>query len=253
MDKLGGSGDHSPGGSGVRATDPAPLIALVVSLLVGPVGAGLAAWWLRNREGTPTARNLAKAAIAVGLVQTLLVGWLLFGGIGSGDGAQPPRPDATSAPTPSYPSTPPPSAPPPNPSATPVPPNATSLDEFVPEGVGPYQWEPSGTDTDALAQGATEAVEGTFSSEVPAGAQFPVRMAEWPSAAEAAAHAQQRGEASFPGVAPLGEGPINSGAGHYWYYERDGVGTVFWYLGQFSAEFSGEPRDVQEFFLAFPR
>lgn len=70
---------------------------------------------------------------------------------------------------------------------------------------------------------------------------------------EAASHALARAAADYPGQSPLAEGQILFGAGYYWYFESSGVGTVYWHHGKFSAEFSGEPREVQEFFLRFPK
>lgn len=151
-----------------------------------------------------------------------------------------------------YPSNPPPSGPvvEPSVSPTPIPPTATTLEEFVPEAVDSFDWSASGEDAEAIAAGARAAEEGTFTTEddeVTAG------MAEWDTPDQAADNARTRAAADFPGQEPLAEGEIRNGAGHFWYYERDGVGTVYWYHGRFSAEFSGAPYTVQEFFLRFPK
>lgn len=167
------------------------------------------------------------------------------------------RPLQTPTPTPSttpwtYPSTPPPSAAIPDATSTPTPtpPAASSLKEFVAEGVDSFDWSGKGDDSVAIDEGAVGAKVGTYASN---DSSIGAAMAEWKTPEDAAAHAKLRAERAFPGVAALGDGPIAGGAGHYWYFERDGKGTVFWYHGRFSAEFSGDPMEVQEFFLRFPR
>lgn len=246
---------RSTGSSG-RASAPSgagslPVLALVAAFLIGPLGIALAAWWLVRRPTDPRGRALAWAAIAVGALQTIVVTFLLL------PGAPGRNPDAVKAPDPAastwtYPTNPPPSAPITDPSVTltPIPPTATSLEEFVPETVDSYDWVASGEDTEALDAGAEDAQQGTFTTDddvVEAG------MAEWATPEQAADQARARAEADFPDQEPLAEGDIRYGAGHFWYYEQDGVGTVYWYYGKFSAKFSGSPYEVQEFFLRFPK
>jgi len=231
-----------------------PVIALVLAFLVGPLGAALGWWVLRGRPGGDRGRGLAVAAIGVGLVQTVVVSVLLATGALPAPGSRPePTPVSTSTWT--YPTTPPPSGPPvdPNsPTPTPVPPTATSLEEFVPDDVDSFDWQSGGEDSGEIEAGATQAEQGTFTSD---GEAITAGMAEWASPDEARARAQANAAAQPEGSVLVAEGPIRSGAGYFWYYERDrgAVGTVFWYYGKFSAQFSGEPNEVQEFFLRFPK
>lgn len=127
---------------------------------------------------------------------------------------------------------------------------ATSLEGFFPQAVDSFIWASSGEDAQALAAGARAAEVGTFTAEDRAVA---AGMAEWQAPEQAAADARARAAADFPGQEPLAEGDLRDGAGHYWYFERDGVGTVYWFLGNRSAEFTGAPPTVQLFFLRFPK
>lgn len=151
-----------------------------------------------------------------------------------------------------YPTTPPPNTPPPNPTAvqTPQLPTASSLEEFVPEDVDGYDWDSTGEDTGAVDAGAEAATKGTYTS---GDETIDSGMAEWADQAAAEADARARFAREFPGEQPIVDGQLRYGAGHFWYFEREGKGTVYWYLGKFSGQFTGTPMDVQEFFLRFPQ
>ena len=243
--------NHRPAPSGPSSGMPPDALAgaaLVLAFLIGPLGAGLGAWWLARRPDAGRLRVAAQAAIVVGILQTVVLAFLFFGRTpvdGSAPGTSP-------SPSPTYPSTPPPNSPKPDPSVTPTPvaPTAATLEEFVPPSIDSFEWDKTGVDQEALDAGAQDATQGNFTADdetITAG------MAEWATSEEASAHAQESSQADFPGVEPLADGPIQSGAGHYWYFERDGVATVYWYHGKFSAQFSGDPMEVQELFLRFPR
>ena len=225
-----------------------PLVALVASFLVGPVGVALGIGALRQPARTSRDRGLAIAAVVIGIVQTVVVGWALIAG---GAGAGPSTPPAT---TNTYPSTPPPSAPVLEPSESPTPKDvkADKLDEFIAPGVDSYDWAAGGTDESEKAAGAVEAEQGTYTADREL---INAAMAEWPSVEQARDRAKQNAdaEAGAKGWRLVSNGPLGSGTGYFWYYEKDGVGTVFWHYGKFSAHFTGSPNEVQEFFLRFPK
>ena len=257
MNEIGRPRGEGSGGDRPSPGGPLPLVAVLLAFLVGPLGVGLAIWWLRNRSGEPSQRSLARTAVVIGVLQTLLVMVVVLVLAGRHEEApgSPTAPSSTSTasarqtPTRNYPTTPPPSAPTGTPPA-PMPPTATSLAEFVPASVYQYEWQAAGDDAAALEAGAVAAVAGTFDADDQA---VTARMAQWPTPADATSFALAKAMDDFGDSPPLAEGAIRSGAGHYWYYERDGVGTLYWYLGSFSAEFSGQPLDVQEFFVNFPK
>lgn len=229
--------------------DRVSIVALVTAFIVGPLGIALGAWALsRLRRSGQKGRGLATAAIAVGVVQTVaLVGW------GSGLVSGPTEPEQTQSspvPTWTYPTTPPPSGPIEQPSTTPTPPTASSLEEFIPPAVDNYSPGDFEEDTETLDAGATEAQQGNFTS---GGDVIGVQMSQWPTAEDASRHAQESAAAQYDAANMLTSGSIRSGAGQYWYYEKDGKATVYWYDGTFSAQFSGKPMEVQEFFLRFPK
>ena len=196
-----------------------------------------------TRSGRSLGTTLPAVALVVAAVAVVAVGVTLTW-----------RPQSGPTPTPSatYPTTPPPSGPnlAPGVTPTPTPPSATSLEEFVADEVGGLGWEGAGADDDALGSGATDAERGTYAAD---DQRIDAALSEWPTPEAAEAHARARAARDFPGAQPLADGPIASGAGHFWYFERDGRGTVFWYHGRFSAQFSGDPHEVQDFFLRFPR
>lgn len=238
-------------GSGPEdAPDRVSLVALVTAFIVGPLGVALGAWALsRIRQSGRKGRGLATAAIAVGLIQTVaLVGW------GAGFVLSPATPGESESgepvPTWTYPSTPPPSGPVESPSQTPAPPAATSLEEFIPPAVDNFEQADFEDDSDTLDAGATEAQQGTFTSGDDV---IGVQMSQWPTAEDASRHAQESAARDFDAASMLTSGSIRSGSGQYWYYEKDGQATVYWYDGTFSAQFSGKPMEVQEFFLRFPK
>lgn len=229
--------------------DRLPLFALLAAFLVGPLGVILGVWALsRGGRGVGTGRGLATAAVVVGLVQTVVVAAFVVPGLSR----TPPSPAAPTNTPFTYPTTPPPSGPVVDPTVTPTPapPSASTLEEFVPEKVDELEWGGGTTDQDTLDQGASQAETGTFTGD---DENVEAAMAEWPTVEEAAAAAERAGSDAFDPAELRSEGPIRGGAGYFWYYEKDGRGTVFWYHGKFSAEFSGEPEDVQFFFLRFPK
>lgn len=226
-----------------------PWAALVASLVAGPLGVVLGAWSaVSARRAGARIPRLALAAVAVGIVQTVLVGsWLVSqGALLTG-----PKPGATVTPTsPSmtYPTTPPPSGPagPPPTSASPsaLP---TTIEE-VPAKVDTYRADEFRDDEKTVQEGAVAAKTGSYSSPRDTiGATY----SQWPTAGAAMAHAQQAGVDEYGADALRASGSINGGK--YWYYELDGRGTVYWSQGLISASFTGEPRQVQEFFLRFPK
>lgn len=160
-------------------------------------------------------------------------------------------PAPTPAPTASYPTTPPPSTSYRTTEASPTPPSATDLPGYIPAEAGGYQWEPAEEDANALEAGAVDAITGVFKST---NETLLAGLAEWPSAEDAAAWAEQRGRDSHPSQEPLTQDDINDGAGHYWYYALDDdSGAIYWQFGTFTGELTGDPYSVQEFFLSFPR
>lgn len=261
----------SPRPTPPRGKDTSTLsaVALVLSFVVGPLGAALGGWQLARRGG---GRKLALAAVIVGIVQTVVIAGLAATGAFSGPASRPSAgPTATTF---DYPTDPPASGPVPEPSSPtagsaqpggptrepgspatkPAAPGnastAASLEEFVPEETGGYQVDDRAADPEAMDAGATRAERAQYKD---ADDEVDAAMAEWPTPEAAEAFIRSRSQADFPGVAPLGEGPIASKTGYYWYYEKDGVGTVYWHQGRFSATFIGEPYEVQNFFLAFPK
>ncbi len=225
-----------------------PLVALIAALLVGPVGVALGVGALRQQSRTPRARGLAIAAIVVGAVQTIVVGWaLITGGAGIGPASTSP-PAATNT----YPSTPPPSAPVLEPSESPTPKDvkADNLGEFIAPGVDSYDWAAGGPDAAETAAGAVEAEQGTYTAD---SELINAAMAEWPTVEQARERAQRNAETEAAGWRLVSDGPLGGGTGYFWYYELDGVGRVFWHYGKFSASFTGSPNEVQEFFLRFPK
>lgn len=227
-----------------------PLVALVAALLVGPVGVALGIAALRQQSRTQPGRGLAIAAIVVGAVQTVVVGWaLIAGGAGAGPASNP-SPAATST----YPSTPPPSGPVLEPSESPTPKEAKAenLGEFIVPGVDSYDWAVGGADDEEKAAGAVDAEQGTYTAK---DELINAAMAEWPTVEQARERAQHNAEteAAAQGWRLVSDGQLGRGAGYFWYYEKDGVGSVFWHYGKFSAHFTGSPNEVQEFFLRFPK
>ena len=153
--------------------------------------------------------------------------------------------------TASYPTTPPPNTPHTTTSASPTPPTATDLDSYVPESFAGYTWEATAEDPVAIEAGAIDATTGAFQSS---DETILSSFAEWNTAEEAAAFAQQRGIDENPGQTPLVDDSISAGAGHYWYYVvDDDTGLIYWYFGRFSGRMTGDAYSVQEFFLGFPR
>lgn len=226
-----------------------PTAAVIAAVLAGPLGLALGAWWLtRNRDPRTPGRTAAFAAVIIGALWTVGAGV----GIGLGIAARSSTP-STDPSAWTYPSTAPANTNFPVDTATPTPgtPTATSLDEFVPAEVSTFTWE-GRDDPDTVAAGAQAAETGTFTSD---GEVIQAGMAAWDSAGTASAHAQQAASERFASGDLRGEGTIRSGGGHWWYYQRDGEdrATLFWYFGRFSAEFTGTPLEVQEFFLSFPK
>lgn len=108
-------------------------------------------------------------------------------------------------------------------------------------------------ETAALKAGASSATSGTFHS---GGMSLSASFSQWKDGKQAAAYARQLSKNENPGKKPLTDGVINSGGGHYWYYEYDGSGkkgVVYWYSGVFTGKLVGEPGLVQGFFGQFPR
>lgn len=224
-----------------------PLWALLSSLVVGPLGVGLGVWSVADRRRAHTkVPGLAIAAIALGLVQTVAVASWAAGGPGL-PGADPtPLPASTPW---TYPTTPPPSAPvDPVPSETPTKAPPSSIGEVMRPTVGPYEAKDFSEDKAAVEKGAVAAQTGTFtSSDETIGAAF----SQWPTEAAAAAHARAAGNATYGPDALRGSGSYSSG--DWWYYELDGKGTVYWTDGTISSSFTGDPYEVQDFFLGFPK
>lgn len=224
-----------------------PLWALLSAFVVGPLGVGLGVWSVaEKRRAGARVSALAVAAIALGIVQTVAVAsWAGAGGPGLPGS---PTPGSTSTPW-TYPSTPPPSGPAtPAPSVTPTKPLPTTIEQVMPPSVGPYQAKDFAEDKPTVEKGAVAAQTGTFtSSKESIGATF----SQWPTEAAAARHARESGDATYGADALRGTGKYSSG--DWWYYELNGKGTVYWTEGTISAAFTGDPYEVQDFFLGFPK
>ena len=89
---------NTPPGPGSEAGQERPALgplALILSLVVGPLGAGMGAWLaLRARRASQSVSPLAIAAIVVGIVQTVVVASVLTMTLGrsapaTGPGASP--------------------------------------------------------------------------------------------------------------------------------------------------------------------
>lgn len=226
-----------------------PWIALAASVVVGPAGALLGVWSLvRTRRNGAGKSSIALAAVVVGVIQTILVGsWLATA---QGSFLTGPKPGATVTATPSvtYPTTPPPSGPT---GAVPTvaPPTAgpTSLEQ-VPDRVDTYHAGEFTPDEKTVQDGAVAAKTGSYTSPQDT---IDAAFSQWPTPEAAAAHAEQAGIDEYGADALRASGDINNG--QYWYYELNGRGTVYWTQGNLSSAFTGKPRQVQEFFLRFPK
>ena len=120
-----------------------------------------------------------------------------------------------------------------------------------------YSWEANDSGIEALdaemSDGVVDVSSGEFVSDDDS---LAATFAQWgtPEEAEAYVDALRSDEL---GIGPLVDGDIDSGAGHFWYYARnDGdqeIGVVYWYSGTITGKLSGDPREVQQFFLRFPK
>ena len=223
-----------------------PLVALVSSLVVGPLGAGLGVWAVvRSRRAGRPNPALAVAAIVLGIVQTVgITVWAVSRGSVPQSGPTP----AVSTTAWTYPTTPPPSGPANPPSQTPTRPQPTSIEQVVPPKVERYQATSFSPAPSTVHQGAVAAKTGSYTNARDTiGAAF----SQWPTAEAAARHAREAGIADYGADALRTSGNVSCGA--YWYYELNGVGTVYWSQGTISASFTGKPYEVQEFFLSFPK
>lgn len=249
--------------SNPRRVDRRPLTALVVSLLVGPIGIALGLTALFRRPGPhASGRALATAAVVVGVIQTLAIALLLtnyLGTDGAGSGSN------TASPTASPSSTSPPTSPVPTPPASPSeaddsPPSVVPSDDSPQGGVGAlvggevagfealgFSQDPAG-----VSLGALEAYEGSYSN---GRFEVAVRVSSWASPEAAAAAVVESAEDEFSPEQLIKSGDVGSPTvvGSYLYYERDGQATLLWNEGQFMVIAQGDPYPVQEFFAGFPR
>lgn len=221
--------------------DRRPLTAFIVSLVVGPVGAAMG--WLQRRQARSAARPASiwsTAAVAVGIVQTLVVGALAVSvlnnptqtqtqqaAVESAIDAQTPGPRASSTLEPA-----------PSPSVTEERPH-----DLPPEVAGLAMGEVAEA-PELLEAGAQDAATTTYSD---GNSQVEVKTSTWADEAAAAAEAE-RARSPFTQAELIKSGAMGEPVqGTYWYYVRDEVATMVISLGNQTLVVTGDQGDVQAF------
>lgn len=157
-----------------------------------------------------------------------------------------PSPRLTVALPTTYPTEPPPSAPltpQPQPSATPI----SKPEQVTAKEVPDFTVTPSREDPAALAAGAVAASASTYSSR---GEDIAVNASEWESPDDAATRAKALNEQAAANSRLIVTRKFGAnGEGTYWYYEKDGVATQVWQIGNVAGTFTGEPKETQELAL----
>lgn len=221
-------------------------VGIPVGVLVGPVGIVLGILGLRRADSS-TSRRLARVAIAVGVVQTLLLGALVWGLASGNFGAGAMR--ASGVPsaivvggetvTPTFSPRPSPVYTPPTTPADPAQPlaPATVPGGFTAENVRP--------DPDTVADGAVDAVTATYSGPRE---NIELRQSAWGTPEEAEQHAEAvRGDSTglLVKTGTVGVPP----EGNYWYYDENGQSTMVWTQGTIVGIATGPADDLQMFYL----
>lgn len=232
---------------GDPGTGGAPLAALVAAVIIGPVGAamGYRQRVSARRHGRPAPR-LSTVALVVGLVQTLVVGGAIGSMLVRGneitdqkvaieqsiDSRTPgPRAESTLPPEPT-------------PTET-----GGRIDDYLPTQVAGMDAGEVHPDTGALDAGAQSASTTTYTDSQ---GSIDVTTSRWPDTV-AAGDALARAQAALGDFQLIKTGPAGSPAvGTYWYYELDGVAKLLWIQGANVSSVTGEPMQVQTFFVRFP-
>ena len=137
-----------------------------------------------------------------------------------------------------------------------VPPAATAapdeLSDLLPPRSGAFAIGTVTADPGPVAAGAVDAATTTYGNGQ---ASIDVAASSWADPAAATDAAQQAiAQAGFDPAQPAAGGDVGVPAiGEYWYFERDGVGHVFFTSGVGAVHASGDPYWVQEFFAQYPR
>ena len=239
---------NTPPGPGSEAGQERPALgplALILSLVVGPLGAGMGAWLaLRARRASQSVSPLAIAAIVVGIVQTVVVASVLTMTLGRSAPATGPGASPTPAVTyPSWTITPEPTIV----TASPSPPPPDSLSHFVPATVGPSEAGEATPDQPSLDRGAVAAVSVPYASSK---RSVQTVMAQWPSAEAAETFLATQASERFGTQTPLLAAPVPSGSMSY--FNQDGEGVIYSRQGVFTMIVTGKESSVQDFFTQFP-
>lgn len=244
-------------GSGRHGT-----VALILSVIVGPVGVILGAMALRRAAQTGQgSRKIASAAIVLGVLQTIVVLLLVRPGTGPNEPPLPSTTGSSSSETSTFsetggpsPSTNTPSTSTTSPSVDESPtagPAPEELDPILPPNVAGFVANGFVEDPGALASGAESAYTGSYSS---GDEELQMSASVWGSPGLAAQFLAAEADAAFTGEEMLDAGAVGDPAvGEYRYYESQGVATIFWNIGPYAARVSGDPYRVQEFFVQFPK
>ena len=188
---------------------------------------------------------LIGAGLVVLLVVAVVVGNLVSRSSGQEPGSAPSPRITVALPT-TYPTEPPPSAPltpQPQASVTPI----SKPEQVTAKEVPDFTVTPSREDPAALADGAVAASESTYSSR---GEDIDVSASEWESTDDAATRAKALNEEAAAKSRLIVTRKFGAnGEGTYWYYEKDGIATQVWLIGNVAGTFTGEPKETQELAL----
>lgn len=253
---------------GAGRHDTLARVALVLSAIVGPVGAILGAMALRRAARTGQgSRRIASAAIVLGVLQTIVVLLLVWPGTGPNDPPLPSTTGSSSSETSTSgetspsgetsgpsPSTDTPSTSTTSPSAEESPtggPAPEELDPILPPNVAGFVADGFVEDPGAMASGAESAYTGSYSS---GDEELQMSASVWGSPGLAAEYLAAEADAAFTSEEMLDAGAVGDpSVGEYRYFESHGVATIFWNIGPYAARVSGDPYRVQEFFVQFPK